>query len=284
MLYKFCALVKTGDNMQRRMTLFPLVVAISMIAPIFIGCHHSTNDNTITSDIQSKVASDPATKDSHVNVSSKDGKVTLSGDVSSPAAKQKLDEIAQAEPGTTGLEDKTNVAPPPAPIVIPAGTTISIRTIEPLGSKISQSGQEFSATLAESIIIHGKTAISKGASIQGTVVAAKMKGRIKGEGQLALALNNIVLNGNNYNITTNVLDSTIKGKGKRTLAMTGGGAGGGALIGLFAGGGKGAGIGALAGAGVGFVGDVMTGNKQIVIPSESILNFDLQSSLTLPPQ
>jgi hypothetical protein len=64
---------------------------------------------------------------------------------------------------------------------------------------------------------------------------------------------------------------------------TGGGAAAGALIGGIAGGGKGAGIGALIGAGAGFAGGTFTGNKQIEIPAESALSFDLTSPLTIPP-
>ncbi len=51
--------------------------------------------------------------------------------------------------------------------------------------------------------------------------------------------------------------------------MIGGGAGGGALIGGLAGGGKGALIGGLIGAGAGTAGAAFTGNKDVVIPSES---------------
>jgi hypothetical protein len=114
------------------------------------------------------------------------------------------------------------------------------------------------------------------------VVTAKEKGKIKGEGQLDLALTSISVGGHTYQIQTHVLSSTEKGKGKRTAATTGGGAAGGALIGL-AGGGKGAAIGAAAGAGAGLIGGTMTGNKQIEIPAESALSFTLSAPLTLPP-
>lgn len=281
--------------MKQRMILITIIVAMSAALPMFIGCHHQANDNTITTDIQNKVASDPATKDSHVSVTAKDGKVTLSGDVSSPEAKQKVEEIAKEEPGTTAVDDETSVAtvaapaaqtppPPPAPVVIPAGTVITIRTVTALSSKDSKTGQGFAATLAEPVTMNGTTAIAKGASVQGTVITAKTKGKIKGEGQLALALVSIQVNGKNYRIKSEVLDSTIKGKGKRTVATTGGGAAGGALIGAMAGGGKGAAIGALAGGGAGFLGGAFSGNKQIEVQSGTLLSFELGSSLTLPPQ
>ena len=80
-----------------------------------------------------------------------------------------------------------------------------------------------------------------------------------------------------------MLSSTVKGKGKRTAATTGGGAAGGALIGGIAGGGKGAAIGAGIGAAAGFLGGTFTGNKQIEVPAESALSFTLAQPLTLPP-
>jgi hypothetical protein len=153
-----------------------------------------------------------------------------------------------------------------------------------LSSKTSTTGQAFIATLAQPVGAGGKTALPKGATLSGTVVTAKAKGKIKGEGQLDLMLTSISVRGHTYPIKTNLLSSTEKGKGKRTAATTGGGAAGGALIGGLAGGGKGAGIGALVGAGAGFVGGAFTGNKQIELPAESALSFTLTSSLTLPPR
>jgi hypothetical protein len=63
--------------------------------------------------------------------------------------------------------------------------------------------------------------------------------------------------------------------------LIGGGAGAGALIGGLAGGGKGAAIGALAGAGAGTAGAALTGNKDIVIPAESMVNFHLTAPVTI---
>jgi len=172
----------------------------------------------------------------------------------------------------------------PKPIVVPAGTSLVVTVDQALSSKTSQSGQTFLATVAQPVTIHGATAIPKGSSATGTVITAKAKGKIKGEGQLALALTSVTIHGKNYSIQTGTLDSTVKGKGKRTAATTGGGAAGGALIGGLAGGGKGAGIGALVGAGAGLVGGAFTGNKQIEIPAETALTFALTNALKLPPR
>ena len=140
------------------------------------------------------------------------------------------------------------------------------------------------ATLAQPVSVGGRSAFPAGATISGEVVAAKAKGRIKGQGELSLTLTSISVGGRTYRIQTNTLDTSVKGKGKRTAATTGGGAAGGALIGGIAGGGKGAGIGALVGAGAGLVGGALTGNQQIEIPAESALSFTLAAPVTLPPR
>src|SRR5438034_9538356 len=67
------------------------------------GCSHSVSDEAIARDIQGKISSDPDTKDSQVSVAAKDGKVTLSGSVKSPAAQQKIDQIAHEETGASEL-------------------------------------------------------------------------------------------------------------------------------------------------------------------------------------
>jgi hypothetical protein len=276
-----------------------------------LGCAKHTNDDAIVKDVQTKVAADPVAKNSAVSVTAKDGKVTLRGTVKDVATQQRVQQIAREEPGATGVDDQTAVLPGPVPapeqavntpvpasgppppveqpkpkpqpVIVPAGTALTVTVDQTLSSKSSQAGQAFLATVAQPVTVHGKTAIPKGSTVTGTVVTAKKKGKIKGEGQLALSLTSITIHGKNHPIQTETLDSTVKGKGKRTAATTGGGAAGGALIGGLAGGGKGAGIGALVGAGAGLVGGALTGNKQVEIPAESALTFTLSRRLTIPP-
>lgn len=256
------------------------IVMVSALLIFSSGCSKRASDDTITKDIQTQVAADPDTKGSNVTVASKDGKVTLTGTASDPAAQKKLEQIAGQEPGTVGVDDQTAIPPP---VVVPAGTDLVVTTSQALGSKTSQTGQSFLANVAQPVTVNGQTAIPKGSAVSGTVVVAQEKGKIKGEGQLSLSLRSITVRGQTYQIQTATLDSTIKGKGKRTAVTTGGGAAGGALIGGLAGGGKGAGIGALLGAGAGFAGGAYTGNKQIELPAESALTFSLSAPLTLPP-
>jgi len=176
-------------------------------------------------------------------------------------------------------------APPrPRPIVVPAETVISVVLDGPVGSKISTPGQTFTATLSEPIEVNGKVAIPKGARATGIVKDAKPAGRFKGGAQLELTLSSIEVHGTNYDVHTTAPEETSKGKGKRTAAMVGGGAGGGALIGGLAGGGKGALIGGLIGAAAGTGGAGLTGNRDIVLPAETPITFKLVEPLEIKPK
>jgi hypothetical protein len=167
----------------------------------------------------------------------------------------------------------------PQPVVVPSGTTITVKLGDAVGSKISQAGQSFSASVANPVQVSGQTVIPAGSTASGTVVDAKPLGRFAGGASLTLKLTSVTVNGQQMTIDTNTLGETAKGKGKRTGAMVGGGAGLGALIGGLAGGGKGAAIGAIAGAGAGTAGTAFTGNKDIVLPAESALSFTLAQPL-----
>lgn len=164
-------------------------------------------------------------------------------------------------------------------ITVPSGTVMTVRMGESLSSKTSQAGQTFTASFAEPLDVDGTTVIPKGAEATGHVTTAVPKGRFKGEAKLGIVLDTITINGKKYDVkTTSVLRSE-KGKGKRTGALIGGGAGLGALVGGLAGGGKGAAIGALAGAGAGTAGAAYTGNKDITIPAEAAMSFKLLEPL-----
>jgi hypothetical protein len=150
-----------------------------------------------------------------------------------------------------------------------------------VGSKLSTTGQKFSATVAQPVEVDGKVAVPSGSEAVGKVVEAVPQGRFKGAAVLRLALSSITINDHAYNIKTSSLTRSQKGKGKRTAVLVGGGAGAGALIGGLAGGGKGALIGAAAGAGAGTAGAGLTGEKEVVLPAESTLSFKLSEPITL---
>jgi len=202
---------------------------------------------------------------------------------------KKTDDTANTDatnPTTTAPAEKAKAEPrrekpKREPVVIPAGTTLTVSLGQAMGSKISQPGQTFSATLSNPVEVAGKAVIPAGAAASGTVVDAKPLGRFKGGAVLSLQLRSINVNGADKAIQTSDVVQTEKGKGKRTAVLAGGGAALGALVGGLAGGGKGVAIGAAAGAGAGGAGAAFTGNKEIVLPAESALSFTLSQPLTV---
>jgi hypothetical protein len=168
--------------------------------------------------------------------------------------------------------------------VIPAGSHIAVTLRQDLGSKISQPGETFTASVAAPIRVGGVTVIRAGSTASGTVIDAKPLGHFKGGAVLALRLDTIRAQGATYQIASSTIERVEKGKGKRTGGFIGGGAGLGAIIGGLAGGGKGALIGGLAGAGAGTAGAGLTGNKEILIPAETTLTFRLERAVRVNQQ
>lgn len=181
-------------------------------------------------------------------------------------------------PDGSGGSSQASQAPVPVILTVPAGRVVTVRLVDAVGSKISQPGQTFAGTLAKPVEVHGELAIPAGTKVEGEVVDAKPLGRFAGGAQLQLKLDSISVNGESIPVQTAIFTQTLKGKGKRTAVMAGGGAGLGALIGGLAGGGKGAAIGAAAGGGAGTAGTAFTGNKEIVFPAESAIPFTLKES------
>jgi hypothetical protein len=161
------------------------------------------------------------------------------------------------------------------PVTLPEGTVLTVRLNEKVSSKESSSGDRFTATVAQPVQVDGKDVIPKGAAVTGTVTEAKARGKIKGAATLRLVLDSVTVNDKKYDIQTTAVARSMQGKGKRTAEFAGGGAGAGALIGGLAGGGKGLGIGLLAGGAAGLAGGAFTGNKDIVLPAETMLSFKL---------
>ena len=171
--------------------------------------------------------------------------------------------------------------PPPQVVNLPAGTAIRVRLDQDLGSKISQPGDSFTCTVADDVTSNGQVIIPQGSRADGTVIDAKPLGRFKGGALLTVRLERVHTQWGSYPVATSTIDKVEKGKGKRSAVLIGGGAGLGALIGGLAGGGKGALIGGLAGGGAGTAGSAFTGNKQIVLPAETLLTFRLSNSVQI---
>jgi hypothetical protein len=256
-------------NLNRKLVPFAMVALASMLA--FSGCKSSTQQGTSQ---QGETQSSDAQPNASAPASS----------ASAPASQPRTSSAQQGPNSQPTQSRPSPAAAAPVAIELPAGTNIRVRLDQDLGSKISQPGDSFTATVADDIEVDGKVAIARGARADGTVIDAKPLGKFKGGAELEVKLERVTTAFGSFPVSTSSVQQAEAGKGKRTAVFAGGGAGLGALIGGLAGGGKGAAIGALAGAGAGTAGGAMTGNKQIVLPAETLLTFKLEQPVRIQPR
>jgi hypothetical protein len=174
-------------------------------------------------------------------------------------------------------------APPPSPkkLIIDQGTQLTVRLIDPIDSEKNQAGDTFHATLNTPLTSDGEEAVPAGVELTGHLVDVKSAGRFAGQSVVVLQLDSLSSAGKTYNLETDQYRKEGKSRGKNTAEKVGGGAIIGGIIGAIAGGGKGAAIGTAAGAGVGGGVQAASKSQQIKLPSETVLNFVLQSPITV---
>ena len=214
-----------------------------------------------------------AVRNSDGSVSNPDGSVTY------PAgSNQAKREGARSAPAANAERARPAAVEAPRHLEVPSGSPVVIRTSEALSASHNAVGDHFTGVLDRPLVTGGgDTVVPRGTEISGQVVAAKGKGRFKGAGDIGIEVTSI----GGARVSTTEYEAVGKGRGKRTATFVGGGAGLGALIGGLAGGGKGALIGGLSGAGAGTAAGAYTGNRDVVIPSESVVTVRLTSPLTL---
>ena len=164
---------------------------------------------------------------------------------------------------------------------VPAGTELAVRINQRIDVKHAAPGEAFSGEIVEPVGREGATVIPRGTPVRGRIDAAHRRGHFKGSSLLELRLTSMTLNGHAYELDTRDVVRTKKGKGKRTAGFIGGLTGAGMLIGGIASGGVGLAIGAASGAGAGTLLAGTTGNRDIVIPAESVVHFRLADRLVV---
>jgi hypothetical protein len=178
-----------------------------------------------------------------------------------------------------GASSASGAARPEADTVtLPEGTQLTVRTTIALSTNTHQAGQTFRTHLEDSLVYNGREIAPKGVEVEGRIVQADKGGRVKDRASLTIQLTGMHTTGGRVvEISTNSISleaNATKGKDAAKIAI---GSGIGAAVGAIAGGGKGAAIGAGAGAGAGTGVVLATTGDPAVIPSETVLVFELIS-------
>ena len=170
----------------------------------------------------------------------------------------------------------------PAPVTLPAGTTVNVRLTQAIDVDVAQAGMTFKARVDDPISIDGRVVIPREAGAVVQAVKVAQSGEFKGSDQISLKLNTVSVGGRAYQVATEYATVQGKGEGKRTARKVGGGAGLGAIVGGIAGGGEGALIGAAVGAVAGTA-VAASGKEHLNLPAETRLQFKLSSSVRVEP-
>jgi hypothetical protein len=322
------------------------LAALLALMGLAAACNSARNDAAITTNIKAKMFSDPQLKTATLDVSAKNGVVTLTGQVPDDSARSEAFKLANETPGVTKVNDQMTVAtaqeaappasaeperapksvkrssarrpvsssasatqgqtavpqsapvtstdtassatppappPPPQPktVEIPAGTLVTVRTIDAIDSAKNRTGEVFKTSLDAPIVMDNEVVVPAGADVYMKLVESRSAGHIAGRSELALELVRMVFQGKSYNLVSGEYRQTGASRGKRSAETIGGGAALGAIIGAIAGGGKGAAIGATVGAAGGTGVQAATKGQQIKIPSETRLEFKLDQPVSV---
>ncbi len=199
---------------------------------------------------------------------------------------QPMPQPVRSAPPVSAAQPQAPAPPqPPRPVVqqltLEEGTVVPVTLTEALDSKTAQPNDVFHASLSSDLMSQGVVVIPRGTPVLGRVVDVKEAAHFKGSALLTIELTQLTARGRKITLVTDTYSKTGAGRGKNTAEKSGGGAAFGALVGALAGGGKGAAIGALAGGGAGAGVNAVTRGQQAQIPSETLVEFRLQSPITV---
>jgi hypothetical protein len=165
----------------------------------------------------------------------------------------------------------------PVIVDVPAGTRISVRLAKELSTQNAQAGDPWEGSLADAVVVDGRTAWPAGTSVRGVVSQSTPAGRLSsGNGGLGIKLTAI----GREDVDANTYVMLGDKRGARDAKFIGGGAAVGALVGLLSDKKNqgdhalaGAALGAAAGTGVA----AGTADTVIRIPADKSVSFSLNA-------
>jgi hypothetical protein len=176
-------------------------------------------------------------------------------------------------------------APKPVTVVVPAGTSIAAQPANELSTATVHPGDRWEGTLAEDVVVSGKTVWKAGTGVQGVVTQSIPAGRLSsGQGSLGIK----VIHLGQEDVDTAAYVMVGDKRGTRNAKFIGGGAALGALVGILSdhkNQGDHALGGAALGAAAGTAAAAATADTTIKIPAGKTIAFTLAGpeTVTLKP-
>jgi hypothetical protein len=162
-------------------------------------------------------------------------------------------------------------APAPAKASLASGTTFTAASTVKITSRTNKAGEEFEARIGQAVKDdRGRTVIPAGSVVTLRIDRIKeSENKSDNVGTLVLSVRNVIVNGQSYPVSAEVIAQQTVLEGRATnagdVAKVGAGAGAGAIVGKVLGGGKGAVIGGVVGGAVGTQRAIETKDRDIVL-------------------
>ncbi|TAM83012.1 MAG: BON domain-containing protein [Acidobacteria bacterium] len=221
----------------------------------------------------------------NVNASAPEASPSVEDSQNEPSQPADTPPQASDEPSQPGRQtqsfgsDEAQGQAVPATLHLSSGTMVSVRLNQGLTTDQNRSGDAFTATLDQPVVVNGWVVARRGQTVEGRVLNAVKAGRVRGTSKLQIALTRLTLvDGEQLPVQTTLVQAsggTSRGRDASAIGTT---TGVGAAIGAIAGEGGGAAIGAGIGAAVGVAGVLLTRGRPTVIPPEALLTFRLETS------
>jgi hyperosmotically inducible periplasmic protein len=144
-----------------------IAVMLTLIA-VLMGCNRGPNDETLTQQVKAKISADPALATQPVNVSVKDGVVTLAGNVNTATNKAKAEDLAK---GVNGVKSVTNSLAVRPPIVNATPPPVSPDT--QLKTSVMAGLTKYGITTVSAEVVNGEVTLS------GSIPRAKLQDAMK---------------------------------------------------------------------------------------------------------
>ncbi len=182
----------------------------------------------------------------------------------------------------TTAEKKALSKPRYVKVTVPKGTPLRIILNDTLQTNKNQEGDVFTGTLNGPLNLNGRTLIPDGSLFTGVITQLVKGGTLKTSPEIGFIITDFRLpGGKSYSVDTYTIYRKGRSHTAREVAMIGGGAAAGAIIGGIIGDEKGAVIGGAAGAAAGTGASAATGRQNLIYPEGLTLTFQLQEPLTI---
>lgn len=186
--------------------------------------------------------------------------------------------LSVAQQTSPDKETSSIASSSPNTVIVPEGTRMRVRMIDPVDSEENRANDRFRGVLDADLMAGDVLVAQQGTTVYGRLLTAESAGSRAG-GELELDITEILIDGTLHSLMTSSKQvQGAEGSSAGATAAKGAGAGGvaGAVLGA------GAGFGARAGAVVGGISGAKARGETVKVPAGTIMDFTLDHPVSLP--